>query len=100
MVEAPSLWFETLSKSILNKDFIVSKFDPCLFINPSKNIIILVYVDDCLLFGKDEQCLNNLIQSFRNKHPLTNEDVGDNVYDYLGIEVSKNNNKILYINKF
>ena len=94
MVEAPSLWFKTLSKALIDEGFIASKNDPCLFLHPTKKIIILVYVDDCLIFGKEMSVLNDIVKTLRSKHPLTDDDIGNDVYDYLGIEVTMNDGKI------
>ena len=47
-----------------------------------------------LLFCKDKNELDDLIASLRLKHPLTDADIGDNVYDYLGIEVAMDDKKI------
>lgn len=94
MVKAPSLWFKALSKVLYQQGFTSSKADPCLFINQEKNIIIITYVDDCLLFCKDQVSLEKLISEIRKKHPLTDNDIGTNVYDYLGIEVTMRNKKV------
>ena len=48
-VEAPSLWFEALSKALHSQGFKQFKAYPCLFTHKEKKSI-LTYVDDCLLF--------------------------------------------------
>ena len=49
-------WFEKLSSALGNLSINPSKVDPCVFIED--NIIVLVYVDYCLIFfaiqGKDK----------------------------------------------
>ena len=47
-----------------------------------------------LLFCKDKDKLDDLISSLRLKHPLTDTDIRDNIYDYLGIEVAMDDKKI------
>ena len=44
--KAARLWYEKLQNSLLDRDFLTSKVDPCLFM--SKTMICVVYVDDCL----------------------------------------------------
>ena len=57
-------------------------------------MIFITYVDACFLFCKDQVSLEKLMIELRKKHPLTNDDIGTNVYDYLGIEVTMRNNKV------
>ena len=62
MVEAPSLWFEALYKALCSQGFVPSNADPCFFIKKENKMIIITYVDDCLLFCKDQTSLDKLIQ--------------------------------------
>ena len=85
---APLHWFNAL-KSTIVKDlkFEQSKEDQCLFYNPELRTIILVYVDDCLLFAPDDETLNHIIDGLKAKHDLDEEEMTRDVYGYLGIEV-------------
>jgi hypothetical protein len=50
----------------------------------SKDVIFIVYVDDCLLFSPSDQVLDDLISSLQSEFKLTHEgDVGA----YLGINI-------------
>ena len=49
-------WFEKLSGSLGNLSINPSKVDPCVFIG--KYVIVLVYVDDCLIFSRDKDKIN------------------------------------------
>jgi hypothetical protein len=62
--EAPRLWYEKLRKGLEDRGFKVSRVDPCLF--HSKKVIVVSYVDDCLLFAKDKADIDALIQSFKD----------------------------------
>ena len=35
-----------------------------------------------------------MLHILKQKHPLTDEDIGNDVFDYLGIEVTKHEKKI------
>jgi len=44
--QAPVAWFERLSSALAELCFLSCSFDPCVFIAPNYNVIIVVYVDD------------------------------------------------------
>ena len=44
--EAARLWYEKLRNGLLERGFVMSKVDPCMFI--SNNLIYVIYVDNCL----------------------------------------------------
>ncbi len=48
--QAGNNWFDALCSALINLGFCQSSHDPCLF--NRKDCLLLVYVDDCLLFGK------------------------------------------------
>ena len=60
--------------------------DPCVFIGD--DIIVLVYVDDCLIFSKYKDKIKQLIEKLRNKEKLVLIDEGD-VNKYLGVEIER-----------
>ena len=65
--------------------FLQNDIDPCLFYCGS--LTVLVYVDDCLIFCKENQEVDNIIQELRDRHfTLTDE---GNVDAYLGVQVER-----------
>ena len=46
--KAARLWYEKLRNDLLERSFVMSKVDLCLFM--SKTVICVVYVDDCLFW--------------------------------------------------
>ena len=48
--EAACLWYEYLRNGLLERGFVMRNVDSCLFI--SKNVICVVYVDDCLFWAR------------------------------------------------
>ena len=61
--------------------------DPCVFIK--EDVIVLVYVDNCLIFSRDKDKINQLIDKLKNKEKLDLIDEGD-VDKYLGVEIEWN----------
>ena len=53
------------------------------------DIIVLVYVDDCLVFLQDKDKINQLIDKHNNKEKLYLTDESD-VDKYLGVEIEQN----------
>jgi hypothetical protein len=58
-------WYNTLTDELLKTGFRQSSVDKCLFMRD--NCIVIVYVDDCLLFSPHDKVLDNMIALF-NKH--------------------------------
>ena len=52
-------WFEKLSSALGNLSINPSKVDPFVFIGD--DIIVLVYVGDCLIFSREKDKTNQLI---------------------------------------
>jgi hypothetical protein len=83
--QAGNNWFHHLCQSLLDRNFTQSAIDPCLFI--CNNCIIIIYVDDCLLFAPSDDILDSLINSLQQDFKVTTEgDVGA----FLGIDITRN----------
>ena len=71
--------------------------DPCLYFHG--HIALLVYIDDCIMFGPDLEKLDKVIKEMR---PSSNKfgvrDLG-NVKDFLGIQVTTSNDKMITLNQ-
>ena len=67
----------------------MSKVDPCLFF--FKKVIVLSYVDDCLLFAKDQGSIDSLIQSFKDDGDKYNWEMTSKkgrISEYLSIKIN------------
>ena len=61
--------------------------DPCLFI--SKKVICLLYVDDTLLYAKDEKDIDEVIRQLTKERKMALE-VEDDVAGFLGVDIKRN----------
>ncbi len=88
--QAGNNWFDTLKQSLLTREFSQSSIDPCLFVRP--DCLIVVYVDDCLLFARSDTILDSVFSSLQKDFNLTSDgDVGA----ILGIDIQQNNESFL-----
>ena len=78
------IWFETLCVSLNTHSFHQSVVDPCCFLQA--HMVILVLVDDCLLFSCHVATVDKILIFFCLEFVLTDE---GNVSDYLGICIIK-----------
>ena len=58
-------WFEKLKAALNDRGFNLSEIDPCVFIY--KDMIVLVYVDDCTLLAKQDSTIDHFISSLAQK---------------------------------
>ena len=78
-------WYEYLKKGLERGGFRESKADPCVFMK--KGMIILTYVDDCILIVNKKETLDQFIHSLASgieKFEFTDEGTIDK---YLGVEI-------------
>jgi hypothetical protein len=78
-------WYKHLQDELTAMNFKQSKVDKCLFIRP--DCVLLLYVDDCLVFSPDNSVLEGVINRLGTKFKIT---VEDTVTTYLGLDVSRN----------
>ncbi len=78
-------WYKHLQDELKTMGFKQSKVDKCLFIRP--DCILLLYVDDCLVFSPVNSVLEGVITTLGKKFRIT---VEDTVSSYLGLDVSCN----------
>ena len=85
--QASLSWHNMLKTALLDRGFVESVSDPCVYIN--KDLIVLVYVDDCILISKKECTITEFVQSLHNgpeNFVFTEE---GSLESYLGVCISK-----------
>lgn len=85
---APRLWYEKISKGLIDRGFVASKMDPCLFI--SSTVILVLYVDDCCIFSRNPNDIDKLLKSFDDDGDEFNWEmtIEGSVTEFLGIEMT------------
>jgi hypothetical protein len=82
--DAGLTWFEHLKDGLVKRGFRQSLVEPCMFIRG--NLILLVYVDDCIAICPDDEPITKFITSMQTDYVLTDE---GNLSAYLGIQVDR-----------
>ena len=59
--QAPKSFFDKLSSGLLERGFVQSNLDKCLFMK--KDLTCMVYVDDTIIAGPNSKDIENLISS-------------------------------------
>ena len=81
-------FYQKLSKALEARNIVPCSSDNCVFV--SKNLIVLVHVDDALIFSKRKVCIDLFIKSLMDGNEnfeLTDE---GNVDKYLGVDIKNN----------
>lgn len=91
--ESPRCWYESLDKYLINKAFVRSKFDQCLYRRNNGNnlVFILLYVDDLLLIGAPS-LVEETKEMLRSRFEMSEE---GSVHRFLGINISRKEGKIV-----
>ncbi len=88
--QASHNWYEKLKQSLIDQEFSPSRIDPCIFMK--NGMILLVYIDDCIIIGDNAMRIDYLIHSLQHgeeQYILTEEGTLDK---FLGININKLNN--------
>ncbi|CAN1176981.1 Retrovirus-related Pol polyprotein from transposon TNT 1-94 [Linum perenne] len=86
--QAPRAWFEKFQSTILQSGFAQSSADPSLFTRHSgdKLAILLIYVDDMILSGDDQDGIEMVKKLLETSFQL--KDLGNLSY-FLGLEIKR-----------
>ncbi|PKU79054.1 Retrovirus-related Pol polyprotein from transposon TNT 1-94 [Dendrobium catenatum] len=88
--QAPRQWFQKLSTVLQSNGFRCSRSDPSLFIFTKLHtrIYILIYVDDIIITGNDQQHIQTILAELRSAFAL--KQLGQ-ISLFLGIQVTRSN---------
>ena len=86
--QSPRLWNETLKTVMKSCGLTQSESDPCLFyrFTSTAKLLVLVYVDDLVVAGTNQQAIDQLKQSLKKKFKL--KELGDLSW-CLGIQITR-----------
>lgn len=82
MRQASFQWVKFLQAGMKARGFISSEIDPYVFLK--KDCVVLVYVDDCLIFHKTKEGVLNCIKSLAEEFDITRE---GSIEKYLGMQI-------------
>jgi hypothetical protein len=96
LVQASRNWFFKLSAIYEIPGFKQSKSDLCLFLR--KDMIIVIYTDDCLLYARDTKDIDSFVKTLRDDYKLTLNDP-DPIENFLGIHFSNQDDGELHMSQ-
>ncbi len=62
--QSPQYFFHYLTECLIKQGMTALQIDPCLFI--SNSLIVIIYVDDILIYGKSDAEINDLIEGLKH----------------------------------
>ena len=83
-------WYEKLRDGLMDRDFVPSQIDPCLYLKDG--MAVLTYVDDCIIVGKSTKAIDALIHSLQNGQEGFNLTDKGNIDKFLGVEITNRAN--------
>ena len=89
MRQSPRYFFQYLSKRLEKHGVLPSNLDPCLFC--SNNLVVIVYVDDLLIYAREDKDIEDLIKKLQDDAVLLRRE--GTAEGYLGIKVERDGNK-------
>jgi hypothetical protein len=91
--QSPRAWYAKLSSVLMLNGLKRSNADPSLFVKRSNSgiVVVLIYVDDIVITGDDQNAISNLKILLHNRFAI--KDLGTLKY-FLGLEVAYSKNGI------
>ena len=78
-------WWLKLAEGLKDMGFKPSQADPCVHLR--KDAVILVYVDDCLIFSRSKATIEGIVEDLKRRQ-FTLTDEGE-IESYLGVDVER-----------
>jgi hypothetical protein len=91
MRQSPRYFFGYLTKKLQAQKLVPSKLDPCLFLG--KNILVITWVDDILIYGRKQEDVDNLIRDLQEDGVAIHKE--GTAEGYLGLDVQRDGNKTI-----
>jgi hypothetical protein len=84
--QAPMIWFKHLKSKLESIGFVQCvDVDQCLFV--SEKVVLLCYVDDCLLYAKTSQDIQDILGKMRELQLQFDEE--SSVEGFLGVDIKR-----------
>jgi hypothetical protein len=87
--QSPHLWQKKLCKALQSLGFEPLETDQCIYINKDTKIIIVTYVDDCLIIGKDNEDLSKLKYELQTKFTIEELGLRSIFLEFASIETER-----------
>ncbi len=88
--QSPRYFFQYFTERLIKQGLTASTLNQCLFI--SKSLIVIIYVDDILIYRKSDDEINELIERLKQDDiALHHEGMAEG---YLGVDIQQDGNKI------
>ena len=95
--QASCIWNQRIRHFLESIGFIPTYSDPCVYINKQTGIIIAMWVDDLMIFGKDLISIDAVKQKLKEEYEM--KDLGELKY-FLGVQVHQDKErKLIHINQ-
>ena len=88
--QSPHYFFKYFTERLLKLGLTASNFDPCLFM--SKTLIVIIYVDDILIYGKNDEEINDFIERMKQEDVALHRE--GTAEGYLGVDIQREGNSI------
>jgi hypothetical protein len=94
---SPKAWQDFLTKTLKDLDFVRSQTEPNLYFHKTKEVVVLVYVDDLMFVGDLDEVNHtfDLLQKAVKLRPTGQLDLDGDEADFLGRRLQRSGNSIL-----
>ena len=94
LAQSPRTWYYCLKETLEELGFVRCEVEPGVFFG--NGMTVVCWVDDCLFFGPNEDKIDEVIEGIEGKgFKLTKEDTKSDVFTFLGVELAKQDGKIV-----
>ena len=92
---APVRWENTIAPWLVEQGFVRGENEPCVFYHPDRDLLVLLYVDDCMADG-NESDINWFFTELDSRFKCKEADwlSVDTPLDYLGMEITMDAERI------
>jgi hypothetical protein len=92
LCQSPREWHKAIASKLAELDFYPCEGDRSIFVRRSDGVIIIVYVDDFALFGKDDHVVNIAKAELAKSYPM--RDLGT-LNTFVGIQIERGTSYVM-----